>query len=123
MNTVTPPGQHELSNMDEAGKEEPAMSNGETKESHEGNNAMNGADPDDNNANTMATSPRPGPKKTIAFWSIIVALAFAGLLTALEATIVSTALPTIINVLGGGELYIWTVNIYFLTTYVPFSPL
>ncbi|KAK1984849.1 LOW QUALITY PROTEIN: major facilitator superfamily domain-containing protein [Colletotrichum cereale] len=36
----------------------------------------------------------------------------AGLLTALEATVTSTALPSIVNKLGGGHLYIWIVNGY-----------
>ncbi|KAI1754843.1 major facilitator superfamily protein [Xylaria castorea] len=49
------------------------------------------------------------------FWAIIVAISFAGLLTALEATITSTALPTIVAALGGGELYIWAVNGYFVS--------
>jgi hypothetical protein len=60
-------------------------------------------------------STQSSPKKSFAFYSIIVALAFTGLLTSLEATITSTALPTIINVLGGADLYVWVVNIYFLT--------
>lgn len=55
------------------------------------------------------------PKKSLAFWAIICALCAAGLLTSLEATITSTALPTIIEALGGADLYIWVVNIFFLT--------
>lgn len=54
------------------------------------------------------------PKKSLAFWAIIIALCAAGLLTALEATITSTALPTIIDDLGGADLYVWVVNIFFL---------
>ncbi|KAL9096784.1 MAG: hypothetical protein Q9165_001272 [Trypethelium subeluteriae] len=49
-------------------------------------------------------------KKGFGFFAIIVALALTGLLTSLEATITSTALPTIISDIGGGNLYIWTVN-------------
>lgn len=60
---------------------------------------------------TAAVVPfRPGFK----FWAIIVAIGFAGLLTALEATITSTALPSIIAELGGGSEYIWVINGYFL---------
>ena len=51
----------------------------------------------------------------LRFFGIIMALSFTGLLTALEATITSTALPSIIFALGGSDLYIWAVNIYFLT--------
>ncbi|KAI1321917.1 major facilitator superfamily protein [Xylariaceae sp. FL0255] len=48
------------------------------------------------------------------FWAIIVAISFAALLTALESTITSTALPTIIADLGGGDLYIWAINGYLV---------
>ena len=54
-------------------------------------------------------------RKGLRFWMIVVALSFTSLLTALEATITSTALPSIIADLGGGDLYIWAVNGYFLT--------
>lgn len=54
-------------------------------------------------------------KKGLRFWMIVVALSFTSLLTALEATVTSTALPSIIADLGGGDLYIWAVNGYFLT--------
>jgi MFS family permease len=37
------------------------------------------------------------------------------LLIALDATITSTALPTIIADLDGGDLYIWVINSYLLT--------
>ena len=56
-------------------------------------------------------------KKCLRFWVIIGTLAVTGLLTALEATITSTALPTIIESLGGASLYVWVINLYFLTMY------
>ncbi|KAL9008122.1 MAG: hypothetical protein Q9180_009537, partial [Flavoplaca navasiana] len=57
-------------------------------------------------ANNNATAvEQPPVKKGIRFWAIILALAVTGLLTALEATITSTALPTIIEALGGASLY------------------
>lgn len=56
----------------------------------------------------------PTTKKGFRFVAIIVAIIFAGTLTALEGTITSTSLPSIIAALGGDELYIWTVNGYFL---------
>ncbi|GAW18775.1 hypothetical protein ANO14919_082570 [Xylariales sp. No.14919] len=49
------------------------------------------------------------------FWAIIIAISFAALLTALESTITSTALPSIVAALGGGELYVWAVNGYFVS--------
>lgn len=69
----------------------------------------------------MAT-PAPSPKKTLRFWAIILALAMTGMLTALEATITSTALPTIVDALQGANLYVWVINLYFLTM-TAFQPL
>ncbi|KAF4886521.1 Efflux pump FUS6 [Colletotrichum fructicola] len=61
-----------------------------------------------------AKSATPALRKDFRFWAILVAMGFAGLLTALEATITSTALPTIIADLQGGDLFIWAANGYFL---------
>ncbi|KAK9858312.1 hypothetical protein MYU51_019321 [Penicillium brevicompactum] len=54
-------------------------------------------------------------KKSFGFYAIIIALALTSLLTSLEATITSTALPTITADLGGANLYVWVVNGYYLT--------
>lgn len=56
----------------------------------------------------------PALNRDLRFWAILLAIGFSGLLSALEATITSTALPTVIAELGGGDLYIWAVNGYFL---------
>lgn len=56
-------------------------------------------------------------KKSVRFFAIIAALALSGLLTSLEATITSTALPTITADLGGASLYVWVVNGFYLTQY------
>lgn len=58
----------------------------------------------------------PALNRDLRFWVILLAIGFSGLLSALEATITSTALPTVIAELGGGggDLYIWAVNGYFL---------
>lgn len=64
----------------------------------------------------VPTKPAAGGwKRGLPFWMILVALSFTSLLTALEATITSTALPSIIADLGGGDLYVWAANGYFLT--------
>ncbi|KAL8727611.1 MAG: hypothetical protein Q9166_005919 [cf. Caloplaca sp. 2 TL-2023] len=72
--------------------------------------------------NDESAAKQPASKKTLRFWAIILALAVTGLLTALEATITSTALPTIIDALGGASLYVWVINLYFLTM-TAFQPL
>lgn len=82
---------------------------------------------DSNNSNTLnhssetagaetpetpnATHVAPA-KRDWRFWALLVSISLAGLLTALEGTITSTALPSIVNELGGGHLYIWIVNGY-----------
>lgn len=72
---------------------------------------------------TNINNDSPAPvKKGHRFWLTIVALGFAGLLTALEATITSTAMPSIIAELGGGNAYIWAINGYLLALSVPTIP-
>ncbi|CAG9946123.1 unnamed protein product [Clonostachys rosea f. rosea IK726] len=72
---------------------------------------------------TNVNNDSPAPvKKGQKFWLTIVALGFAGLLTALEATITSTAMPSIIAELGGGNAYIWAINGYLLALSVPTIP-
>ncbi|THC93005.1 hypothetical protein EYZ11_007514 [Aspergillus tanneri] len=55
-------------------------------------------------------------------WAIMAALCVTNLLVALEGTVISTALPTIVENLGGGEEYVWVSTGYFLTNTV-FQPL
>ncbi|MCJ1261276.1 hypothetical protein MMC22_001140 [Lobaria immixta] len=56
------------------------------------------------------------------FWSIFTGLSLTALLSALDGSIVSTAVPTIVGDLNAGENYIWVINIYFLTS-ATFQPL
>ncbi|ORY17100.1 MFS general substrate transporter-like protein [Clohesyomyces aquaticus] len=66
-------------------------------------------------------APQPF-KRGFRFWCIIFSLCTTGILSALEGTVVSTALPTIVEHLGGGSMYLWAVNGYFLTS-TAFQPL
>ena len=72
------------------------------------------------NEDTVEDGGRSSPKRGFRFWMIMLALAVTSILSALEGTIVSTALPTIVEHLGGAELFIWTVNGYFLTRWALF---
>ncbi|OJJ68389.1 hypothetical protein ASPBRDRAFT_32988 [Aspergillus brasiliensis CBS 101740] len=56
------------------------------------------------------------------FWLVFVALCVTSLLAALEGTVTSTALPTIVADLHIGDNYPWVSNAYFLTT-AAFQPL
>lgn len=63
----------------------------------------------------LTNDGKPKSRYTWRFWAIIAALCVTGLLSAVEGTVPSTALPSIIDDLEGGNLYIWVVNAYFLT--------
>jgi MFS family permease len=57
----------------------------------------------------------PGTKRGFLFWIIMVSLTITGLMSSLEGTIITSALPTIINDLSGGNLYFWVPNAFFLS--------
>jgi hypothetical protein len=66
-------------------------------------------------------SAESAPKKQsfnhdIHFWLVFLALCVTSLLAALEGTVTSTALPTIVADLHIGDNYPWVSNAYFLTT-------
>jgi EmrB/QacA subfamily drug resistance transporter len=52
------------------------------------------------------------------FYLILFALSMTNILVALEGTVVSTALPTIVSELGGGSSYVWVSSGYFLASTV-----
>ncbi|KAI0400038.1 major facilitator superfamily domain-containing protein [Xylaria palmicola] len=70
-----------------------------------------GDDPDDSPQPTAGTS-----EGTLGFWAIMVGLWLAAIVSALDGSVVSTALPTIVREIGLGANYVWAANIYFLTT-------
>ncbi|OTB14866.1 hypothetical protein K445DRAFT_334359 [Daldinia sp. EC12] len=56
-----------------------------------------------------------GAKRSFRFWAIMGSLTITGLMSSLEGTITTSALPTITQALGGGNLYIWVPNAFFLS--------
>lgn len=54
-------------------------------------------------------------KKSLRFWLVLAALSITGFLTTLESTIITSALPTITNTLGGGNKYVWVPNAFLLS--------
>jgi hypothetical protein len=56
----------------------------------------------------------------LRLWIIIIGLGVTLLLTALENTAVTVALPIIISELELGENYIWVTNAFFISRCVPF---
>lgn len=65
---------------------------------------------------TQVDSDKPKTMRTWRFWAIIVSLMITGLVSALEGTIITSALPTITDALGGGNAYIWIPNAYLLSS-------
>lgn len=64
----------------------------------------------------------PPMRRGFKFWTIIFTLCITGLLGALENTVVSTSMPTIVEELGIGDNYIWITNAFFLTRYLDSLP-
>lgn len=81
----------------------------------DGNNSNSNSNGDGSNkADDGITNFRPSPR----FWVILVTCAVMALLSALENTVVTTALPHIVADLDMGENYVWITNVFFLTGYV-----
>lgn len=49
---------------------------------------------------------------------VVLSLLIATFLTAIEGTIVSTAMPKIVEDLGGSQLYTWVISVYLLATVI-----
>lgn len=55
-------------------------------------------------------------KPTRAFWLVMLSIMVLSLCGSVEGTIVVNALPTIVESLGGGNLYLWVPNAFFLAS-------
>ncbi|KAB8209605.1 major facilitator superfamily domain-containing protein [Aspergillus parasiticus] len=66
--------------------------------------------------NSSTTNVQATQKHPWRFWAIIIALSLTGLLSTIEGTIITSALPTITKTLGGSSAYIWVPNAYFLAS-------
>ncbi|KAK3987149.1 efflux pump FUS6 [Cladorrhinum sp. PSN332] len=69
-----------------------------------------------------ATPEVPSQRRGWRFWAIMTSMAVASLLAGLDATAVSTAMPSMINDLGTSQGFIWIANAYLLTT-TAFTPI
>jgi hypothetical protein len=72
----------------------------------------------DSVGDTRLSTTEADTAKGWRFWLIFACLALTAFLSALEGSIVSTALPSIARALKSSEDYIWVVNVYYLTRYV-----
>ena len=68
-------------------------------------------------ADAPAEAKGPTFNRGYQFWAIMIALCTVGMLGALENTVVTTSLPTIVKNLHIGQDYIWITNIFFLMRY------
>lgn len=74
---------------------------------HTGNN------PRDCSTNTKMSESRP-----THFWIIIAALSLLAFICALDATIITTPLPTIVEEIGGEKQYVWIANSFVIAATV-----
>ncbi|PNY23686.1 Uncharacterized protein TCAP_06361, partial [Tolypocladium capitatum] len=70
------------------------------------------ASPKEAPAAAAPTSPRKGWR----FWAVFPSLCVTTLLAAVESTVVSTALPSIVHEINAGDSYVWILNVYLLTS-------
>ncbi|KAL6701557.1 major facilitator superfamily domain-containing protein [Trichoderma pleuroticola] len=52
-------------------------------------------------------------------WCVFIVLCLLSFISAIDATIVTTSLPTITRDIGGGQEYVWVVNSFLFTSTVP----
>jgi len=79
--------------------------------------AVDGTDNLSSNSHGHSKKP-PKTHYPLSFWLAFLGLCCTGLVSALDGSIVATALPSIIDALQGGDDYVWVVNVYFLTRYI-----
>ena len=78
---------------------------------HSGESQSKSSPPDESGEKQADTTPQLNWR----VWVIFSGLAISALLSALEGSVISTALPTITADLGSGGNYVWVINLYFLT--------
>lgn len=71
---------------------------------------------DDDVLSLEKPEPPAEPRNGLRVWAIIVALSVTQFLTALESTVVATALPTIVAALDVGLGYVWVSAGYLLAS-------
>lgn len=95
-----------------ASEEKPANANSLVGNSSSEVAAPDGQSPESSDLITQKPAKTHYP---LSFWLAFLGLCCTGLVSALDGSIVATALPTIVAELHGGDNYVWVVNVYFLT--------
>lgn len=112
--------------MSTASATESSRSSKKTGDENKADNVMPSGDDTENSSKKEGNQDKEDDaianfKPTPRFWAILITCAVIGLLSALENTVVTTALPHIVAELEMGENYVWITNVFFLTGYVPGS--
>ncbi|KAI0113604.1 hypothetical protein GGR51DRAFT_556751 [Nemania sp. FL0031] len=68
------------------------------------------------NGSIIGTTHSISPTSEWWFWAMFVALSVTSLLAAIESTATSTAMPAIAEALDSGELYVWFIDAYTLSS-------
>ncbi|OTA98520.1 hypothetical protein M426DRAFT_69671 [Hypoxylon sp. CI-4A] len=83
---------------------------------------MESEEPPAENGATSAVPDQQPPEKVAGretrFWIIIASLSLLAFVSALDAMIVTTALPTITNDIGGSKQYVWIANSFVIASTV-----
>ncbi|KAJ8122280.1 hypothetical protein ONZ43_g1485 [Nemania bipapillata] len=61
----------------------------------------------------------PEFKHTWRIWVVFITLAFLAFIAAIDSTIITTALPTVTQKIGGEGLYVWIANSYLFASTIP----
>jgi hypothetical protein len=64
----------------------------------------------------LDTNTDDSPPRNFRFWLVFISLCLTSLSTSLGATVIATALPTIVNEIGGKGHYVWIGNSFLLTS-------
>lgn len=64
-------------------------------------------------------SPDSSPRHSIRFYLVFTSLCLISFVSALDATIIGTALPTITRDIGGESQYAWIANCFIITSTAP----
>lgn len=70
-------------------------------------------------AQVQVESPFGTDRRSLRFWAIFISLCSISFVSALDATIISTALPTITRNIGGEAEYAWIANCFIITSTAP----
>jgi MFS family permease len=106
----TLPSQHDNLEAKSSGGGLPKM----TVTDSNGVNEMN----DIKDSSVPETSIDDPPPRNFRFWLVFISLCLTSLSTSLDATVIATALPTIVNEIGGKGHYVWIGNSFLLASTV-----